>query len=108
MKKLLQFITLSFAFLTANYSLAQGICFLPQTNFTVGTAPVGTAIGDFNNDGKKDVIVANQGGNVSMLLGTGTGSFLPQTTSPAGTQPYGIAVGEFNGDGKLDAIVANV
>ena len=109
MKTLLQSITIAaFIFLITSNAKAQGICFLPQTTFSVGTSPVGTAVGDFNSDGKLDVIVANQAGNVSMLLGTGTGSFLPQTTSPAGTQPYGVAVGEFNGDGKLDAIVANV
>ena len=48
---------------------AQGICFLPQTNFIVGTAPVGVATGDFNTDGVKDVIIANQASNNISLFG---------------------------------------
>ena len=65
-------------------------------------------MGDFNGDGKLDLAVANfSSNNVSILLGTGTGSFSAATNFAAGTGPFSVAVGDFNGDGKLDLAVAN-
>jgi len=66
------------------------------------------AVGDFNGDGKSDLAVANAySNNVSVLLGTGTGSFGPATDSTVGSGPRSVAVGDFNGDGKSDLAVAN-
>ena len=66
------------------------------------------AVGDFNGDGKLDLAVANVGSNnVSILLGTGTGSFGAATNFGVGSDPFSVAVGDFNGDGKLDLAVAN-
>jgi FG-GAP-like repeat/FG-GAP repeat len=66
--------------------------------------------GDFNNDGKLDLVVANnEGDNVSILLGNGSGTFQPAVSysAGAGTLPDAIAAGDFNGDGKLDLAVAS-
>ena len=44
--------------------------------FTVGNFPESVKIGDFNNDGLLDLVVANGNDNtVSILLGNGDGTF---------------------------------
>ena len=76
----------------------------------VGTNPYSIALGDFNGDGITDLAVANQGSNnVTVLLGSGSGSFAPATGSPfaVGNHPNSVTVADFNGDGKLDLAVAN-
>jgi MBG domain (YGX type)/Bacterial Ig-like domain (group 3)/FG-GAP-like repeat len=80
-----------------------------------GAGPVFVTTGDFNGDGKLDVVTANNGQeanyNVSILLGNGDGTFQPaQFPSPFSVaQPSSsAAVGDFNGDGKLDIALANV
>src|SRR5205807_1266513 len=45
--------------------------------------------------------------NVSILLGTGTGSFSAATNFAVGSNPISVAIGDFNGDGKSDLAVAN-
>jgi hypothetical protein len=83
------------------------------TTFATGTSPVAIAAGDFNGDGKLDLVTANYGvtgggTTISVLLGNGDGTFQPQVTYNVGNTPYAIAVADFNGDGKLDLAVANV
>ncbi len=84
------------------------IRFLPQVTYAVGSAPHALAAGDFNGDGRLDLVVANGGGNdVSTLLGQGDGSFLAQATYATGSNPTSVAVGDLNGDGKPDLAIAN-
>jgi uncharacterized protein (TIGR03437 family) len=78
--------------------------------FTVGTTPLAIAVGDFNADGIQDLAIANSsGGNVTVLLGNGSGGFAAVSGSPfaVGTTPTSITVGDFNGDGAQDLAVAN-
>jgi Ca2+-binding RTX toxin-like protein len=66
------------------------------------------AVGDFNGDGFSDLATANNGSsNVSIRLGTGTGSFSAASNFSVGSNPYSVAVGDFNKDGKLDLVTAN-
>ena len=65
--------------------------------------PIFVAVGDFNGDGVQDLATANNNSdNVSVLIGTGTGSFGPPSNFTVGATPYSVAVGDFNGDGVQD------
>ena len=73
-----------------------------------GTSPKSVAAGDFNNDTRIDLAVANSGSNdVSILLRNPDGTFAPAVSYPAGTAPSAIVTADFNGDGKADLAVAN-
>ena len=78
-----------------------------KTDVGTDSGPNSVAVGDFNGDGILDLAMANEGGTVSILLGTGTGSFGAKTDFGTGIDPSSVAVGDFNGDGKLDLAVAN-
>ncbi len=82
----------------------------------VGIDPTYIAVGDFNGDGKADLVVSNSGvevagvwpnGTVTVLLGNGDGTFTPAASPTTGKQAQSIAVGDFNGDGKLDMAIVN-
>ncbi len=79
----------------------------------VGTEPFFVATGDFNQDGKQDLAIANNGDDtVSILMGNGAGGFNPQESdsgqSPyaVGSGPIAIVVGDFNRDGNPDLAIA--
>ncbi len=77
-------------------------------NVATGAAPETVATGDFNGDGKLDVVVANNNSDsVSILLGNGDGTFQPHVDYPVGSAPSTVLVGDFNGDGILDLAVRN-
>jgi hypothetical protein len=75
-----------------------------------GQIPVSIAVADFNQDGKPDLVTANQISNdISVLLGNGSGSYGTATTFPSGAvNPTSVAVTDFNLDGKLDVAVSNI
>ena len=82
----------------------------PGSPFSVGTAPISVAVGDFNGDGELDLAIANEGPNtVTVLLGTGTGGFTtaPGSPFPAGILPLHGGNDDFNNDGNLDLAAWN-
>src|SRR5262249_7602563 len=63
--------------------------------------------GDFDGDGRLDLIVATPGGTAWILLGNGDGTFRPPTSLPtSGGGPVSLAVGDLHRGGKLDVGVA--
>ena len=76
-----------------------------QSDITIGSQNQPVALGDFNGDGKLDIVTGTYTGTtISVLLGNGDGTFQPAITSTSGGQS-GIAVGDFNNDGFLDVAI---
>jgi hypothetical protein len=74
----------------------------------LGQGPVLLETGDFNGDGKPD-LVASEGGELWILLGNGDGTFAPTSGSPMsdGHDARQAVVADFNRDGRADLAVVN-
>jgi len=93
----------------------QNVRSVPEFGFAyssvnVGVSPNAAAVGDFNGDGKADLVAVGTGNIIAVALGNGDGTFgAPITTlGPAASAVYSFAaVSDFDGDGKLDLALAN-
>lgn len=68
------------------------------------------ATGDFNGDGKADVVVvggSSPSAGVSILLGNGNGGFQAHTDYATGVQPTAVIAVDFNHDGRADVALVN-
>ena len=83
--------------------------FAPKMDFATDTTPYSVSVGDFNGDGKLDIVTANVESNtVSVLLRNADNTgFDPKVDFATGLKPWSVSVGDFNGDGKLDLVTAN-
>ncbi len=96
----------------------QSVSFVAGRDFQASQSDTSVSLvtsGDFNNDGKVDLLTATSNGqtddSISILLGNGDGTFQAPSTittaPPANLYVTAIAVGDFNGDGNLDFAVLN-
>jgi hypothetical protein len=87
------------------------LAFPTPTTFATGPccpSTVSVVTGDFNGDGKQDVVNIDYGSNLNAILGKGDGTFqVPITQNLAMTNIFyeAITAGDFNGDHVLDIAV---
>jgi VCBS repeat-containing protein len=96
--------------------------FGPSFTFTTLGGPDGglnagrhVAVGDFNGDGKLDIVTASEahanffssGGGLSVLLGNGNFTFQAAVTYADLSNPTALTLADFNRDGRIDIAMAN-
>jgi hypothetical protein len=89
-----------------------GIAFPKYSVLSVGTNPAPipswVSVGDFNGDGKQDLVSLLAGTNqVALSLGNGNGTFNSPLVFPVGANPYALVIADFNGDGFEDLAVTS-
>ena len=92
---------------TGNINVANFV----RNDFTAGTGATFISVADMDNDGKQDVIVANQGENTISIFKnistSGNISFSSQIKIATPSTPIGIGIGDFDRNGWLDIATAN-
>ncbi len=80
-------------------------------NTTTSYNPAGTAVGDFNSDGKLDIAIGEQFGTLSqveIMPGNGDGTFSPGAIYPVGSFPIDVTAVDLRSNGKLDLAIATL
>lgn len=85
--------------------------FAPAVQYPSGQGPACIASGDFDGDGKPDLVSVNDTLNTfSVFRNTSSGGLISLSAKldfSTGNKPYSVAVGDLDGDGKQDIAVAN-
>jgi len=85
--------------------------FGPPISYNVGTGAEGIGAGDFDGDGKVDLVVASVGlggvGSLAVFHGNGDGTFRPLKNYTMIDPVCAVVVDDFDRDGTLDVIVTS-
>jgi hypothetical protein len=81
---------------------------------TGGPSVASIVVGDFNGDGKPDLVTSNAAPSsppgsptLGFLAGNGNGTFQPVRLTNVGEEASALAAGSFNATGKLDVVFAS-
>ena len=85
---------------------AQVFLDLPPIYATAANA-YAVAIADLNGDGRLDLVTANSGATISVLLGNGDSTFGAHQDYPIANSSQALVIADFNGDGNPDVATAN-
>jgi hypothetical protein len=91
----------------ARADTCSGLAFGTPSPAGLSSPPLAVAVGDFNRDGKPDVVTVDSAGVVSLLRGNGSGGLLAATTIATIAGAVDVLPVDYNRDGKLDLVVAN-
>lgn len=91
-----------------------GGSFGDRQDFWAGYQAKGSTVCDLDDDGKTDIVVADQWNNVVSVFRNISSpgviswdSFEGRIDFPTGSGPYSVASGDLDGDGKRDLVVTN-
>lgn len=89
------------------------VAFSPRQDFTVGARPRSVVAIDLNNDGKKDLVTANNDSDTLSVyfnqtaIGSASATLSARQDVPVADGPTALVAADFNGDGRDDIAVAN-
>ncbi|MEO8197608.1 MAG: FG-GAP-like repeat-containing protein, partial [Thermoanaerobaculia bacterium] len=80
----------------------------PGSPLAAGPGPIAVAAGDFDRDGRPDLVSADlYAGGVGLHLGNSDGSFAATVHFATGGTPYSVDASDLDHDGDLDLAVTN-
>ena len=91
---------------TINNGLDSATLFLPYKQYNCGKTSHGVGVGDFNNDGRKDVALSASGIMLIFLQDSNGNLSQPRVYAEGASSDY-LAVGDLNTDGLDDIVTAN-